>query len=171
MPRACDKIGRVPARPGMGFHLLSLASLLACLFVIGMSASARLPTQTHVYWFREGPCVIAIDCPDEMYNTDVLNQGPRQAWDWLVNDSAGNAAVAAGFRWASGTYHGSSYTLVAAPYLGLIVPTAILPILWLIRRVRTARFTTTGRCARCGYDLRGTPGRCPECGTVPTARA
>ena len=41
---------------------------------------------------------------------------------------------------------------------------AVLPVLWL-KRLRTAmRRTKVGHCDVCGYDLRATPSRCPECG-------
>ena len=52
-----------------------------------------------------------------------------------------------------------------------VICAATIPLpLWcsvgLSKRKRRQRLKE-GRCLACGYDLRGTPNRCPECGTVP----
>jgi hypothetical protein len=59
------------------------------------------------------------------------------------------------------------------PY-ALVAPLLALPAMaYLVwdrrRRRRLAR--RPGYCLQCGYDLRATPGRCPECGSVPAKGA
>jgi hypothetical protein len=41
---------------------------------------------------------------------------------------------------------------------------AILPVIWLYKRRREQIRSQAGHCTHCGYDLRATPERCPECG-------
>jgi hypothetical protein len=49
--------------------------------------------------------------------------------------------------------------------------TAVLPAVWVVsllwRRHRSSRRRRAGRCPACGYDLRASPDRCPECGAEP----
>jgi hypothetical protein len=56
------------------------------------------------------------------------------------------------------------------PYWLLAILFAVSPAWWLIvtrrRRIQKQR-RLNGQCIRCGYDLRATPDRCPECGAEP----
>jgi hypothetical protein len=52
---------------------------------------------------------------------------------------------------------------------------AVLPCVWgasqASSRVRRLARLRIGLCPACGFDLRATPGRCPECGAVQKGRA
>lgn len=87
-----------------------------------------------------------------------------------------------GAEWRSGAISRTPLTVSAGvmstplvPYRSLSVPwfypvVVLLPvtIAWIAILSRRARRRRQGHCPICGYDLRATPDRCPECGAVPT---
>ena len=65
-----------------------------------------------------------------------------------------------------------TYT-VEVSILYFLLFTLLGGLLWwrdILRKRRHALLVSTLHCAKCGYDLRATPDRCPECGAEP-ARA
>jgi hypothetical protein len=58
--------------------------------------------------------------------------------------------------------------VVAIPYWFIVLLTAIPPALWFRAARARRRRRAAQQCITCGYDLRATPDRCPECGTAAT---
>jgi hypothetical protein len=112
----------------------------------------------------------------------------KSFWWWIFNGLAAlslvllvlDFMVAMHMDRSARAYLGSKYysyhlegwhlDIAGVPVKGAgVVILATLPTIWMCVRLvhRLRQRQELGLCAVCGYDLRATPDRCPECGTIP----
>ena len=82
----------------------------------------------------------------------ATSSGTRRSW------------AVGGFGYALTSAPGGGTRTVMVPYWAMLLLLGALPAArgWHYAR----RGPRSGLCPQCGYDLRATPGRCPECGTL-----
>jgi hypothetical protein len=111
---------------------------------------------------------------------ETIYQFDDRLHDWMESSpayfavmmSVGVALIIAksGFFFIAGLRYGNPHLVVAASLVG-----AVIVMLWFgrqrYRHLVAQRRRKSGRCMTCGFDLRATPQRCPECGTEVTAGA
>jgi hypothetical protein len=141
-------------------NLLTALSLLLCLYAAAASVFAA----------REGgPYLRGYDVfqplePPRAFTTSEIRayRPPPPSFDFA------GFRVQRGYRAEYLVEYGRVYTV---PFWLIALGFAIPPSAWLRarwrawRRARRVRLREAGVCPDCGYDLRATPGRCPECGT------
>jgi hypothetical protein len=72
------------------------------------------------------------------------------------------------FRYYSASFPGVSFRLLSFPHAFAIAILLIPQTVTVIRLRRRYRIIAASLCPACGYDLRATPDRCPECGASTT---
>jgi hypothetical protein len=100
--------------------------------------------------------------PDPIDRTGFRFDSEVRQPSWLV------LSPPPGHYWLGFGYFADSSFLRATglmmPHWAAALVFAVLPARWGMLRRRAASRFNRGLCAVCGYDLRATPGRCPECG-------
>jgi hypothetical protein len=166
--------------PAVNRRLLTLAavaSLVLCVAIcVVMYWSFRAPR----FWVRESdaaPHRYGDRGEARFFRGYYLKHG-RLGWDEVRLTRA-----AVGFSWfsrqsddappeqdvllgalGSGTGGAGTWSVRLWPFA---LALGVLPLIVASTYVRAARRARLGRCPTCGYDLRATPARCPECGGVP----
>jgi hypothetical protein len=103
-------------------------------------------------------------------------QHPSTDWHWLTDNGRYRLALTMGVLEIRSVKARQTTEFPLAVPLGICL---VLPTKWLFakmslrrRRREELRYARTlnqlQRCKCCGYDLRATPDRCPECGAITT---
>lgn len=101
-----------------------------------------------------------VDCPAE--DLDDINDS--------VFDKTAVVRSAIGFKLATSTLAVGAmprdYYAVRVPHWAVIAASGVMFVVLARGPLRRRRWRKQGRCTACGYDLRESPERCPECGTA-----
>jgi hypothetical protein len=125
--------------------------------------------QFNVSWKSGAPNAVSTEEAKHSVRPLILVYGQRRppTQAWIFDTGKSHESKFTIFMHGKGFFLGDSE--FQTPAWALCYSSFMVAILiikpW--RMVLKSRFRDLGHCVACGYDLRATPDRCPECGTIP----
>lgn len=187
-------VGRISAVKRRLFNGLAVASLLLCVGTLGLWARShrdfdmvihegaagqfllvsrfgRIQAGVNNSGLSDPRCLVFEHGALSAYERTLENPGWRALWGFGL----GRVFLPAIPASASSPVITPSSTLwyAIAPDWFIAGVFAVAPGVWIFERrfARRRERVRQGLCVSCGYDLRATPERCPECGTVSAEKA
>jgi hypothetical protein len=178
------------------FYLLAGLSLLLCIAVGALFIRSYLVSDGAVIQTKSADTSVISNRGILRIRHDELSNGfggqsSIKGTGWLVEHSApfvlpapptsGPLAPVSrrflGFSWesrqagqlkqsANSTLYWWPYWELKLPHIAVVILLTILPTI-AIAHIRNQKRRAKGLCQFCGYDLRASPARCPECGRLP----
>ena len=155
------------------FTLCSAASLAVCGAGLGLWAEAGVMKRPRRVFIGTPPSVVLGTEADAFFVYCWV--GPRRGMPPTLKPGTFRDRELPGLRFRTVHAPHESYYLWMTPPLA-VTAAGVLPACWaaaFVRRRRAARAARlrSGLCLACGYDVRASPGRCPECGAMREAIA
>lgn len=162
---------------------LAVFSLVCGIGLTGMWI--RSLWSTDLVYFTCGPAFCQLCSQDSTIYVEItIDCRPFSCAPHFSSQPSGQTQPASTFNWRTlgfgwvstiinyaGMPPGLRYRVLRLPDWFLVAMTGVMAIVWAIRRRRRRLYAQKGFCIQCGYDLRASKDRCPECGTPITTGA
>ena len=148
----------------IGRYIFNGLAVLSLLIFLAMGVLwGRMKPGSDYLGYCSGHTCYQISASDVGIAYSWYQEGAGYGWHCghSIYGEVGNGFLYQPLHWSPGF-------VVGLPYWVILLVTAPMPAAWLTMRLRRKR-RRRGHCPKCGYDIRVTPYRCPECGHVPSA--
>ena len=172
------------------FNLLTVLSLLLCVAVLVLWVSGAVAMHEHGWrtgrhWWCVGFDSDGVAAGYCQAAAPVTGGADAVRWDWDRAEPGSGPLAKVGLEWGrvavmrgtpilsrlevlSGLFQvPTPAQYVRLPWWLLAALTGAIPAARVLSAYRRRGRQRAGRCGRCGYDLRASPDRCPECGIAP----
>jgi len=143
-------------------NLLTALSLLICVAAVYSWVRSYLPGDT-VFYHADGRIGVIFNDWGESRTGRMPQQTLTSLRPWTQSH-----VTLLGGEYMTGAFPNAPtdgrFIVIAVPHVLIVALAAVAPVWWLAVARRRRRRNRANLCPGCGYDLRATPGRCPECG-------